>query len=80
MALGRADEKGATPAIGESGTKDFGPDLGLHGGKLVEDHEIEAVAAKSVDAIGAAKRDGTSALEVNAEIGFADGMGGVTAN
>ncbi len=80
MALGRADEEGATTAIGESGTKNFGPDLGFHGGKLVEDHEVEAVAAKSVDVVGAAKRDGACAMEMNTEIGFADGMRGIVSS
>ncbi len=80
MALGRADEEGATTAVGESGTKDLGPDLRLHGGKFVEDDEIEAVAAKSIDVVCAAKRDGAGAVEMNTKIGFADGMGGIIAS
>ncbi len=77
MALRRADEEGAAATVGERGAEDFGPDLGLHAGELVEDDEIETAAAERIRMISAAKRDDAAAVEMNGEIGFADGVGGI---
>ena len=60
VALGRADEKGATAAVRESGSKDFGPDLGMHRSELVEHDEIQTAAAEAIVLVGTAKRDGAA--------------------
>ncbi len=51
--------------IGESGTDDLGPHIGLHGGEFVHDDKIETVAANGIGAIGATERDGAAAEQTN---------------
>jgi hypothetical protein len=47
--------------VGEGREEDLGPSLGTHGGELIEDDEIEAVATERVGTVGAA--DGESGAE-----------------
>jgi hypothetical protein len=45
-ALRRTNEESAALAIGEGGTEDVGPTLGMDGGELVDNDKIEAVTTE----------------------------------
>lgn len=70
VTLGRSDEEGSAGAIGKSGTDDARPDFRFHRCELVEDDEVEAVAAEGVVVIGATEGEGTAVWQAEGEFGF----------
>ncbi len=65
VAFGSADEDSSALAIGEGGIDSLGPDLGTHGGELIEDHEVEAVATEGVGTIGASEGEDRAVVELD---------------
>ncbi len=78
--FGSADEEGAALAVGEGGANDFEPDLGTEGGALIEDDEIETVAAEGFGIVGSTDSDGRAGECLDTELGFGGALGPVEAS